>query len=828
MKIKCKTRWPLLLLVALTLTIALSACGGAAKADPQPMLADQTAVAAQAPAPALQEPEIKTLYIGFKLEDCTGVAPQKCMMVKENPDDDYQYFYHPIIGFDYEEGYAYEIVVSVEKVANPPADSSSLKYTLVKIVSKTPAPTEAANNGATESGNLEGVTWQAVSLRNAEGKMIDILADAPISLEFADGKAVGSAGCNRYFTAYEADGNTLAIDDKIGSTMMACPQPVMAQEQAYLKLLPQAVTFEISDGSLTLSDADGKTLLTFAAPAIATAPVAEAKLVGPVWQWQGVQMANDTETAVADPASYTIQFSEDGSVAVKADCKQTAGNFTDENGSLRIELGPTTLTICSDNSLSDEFLKELSFAGTYVFDDNGNLVINMQMDGGDMKFAPAEIVAAAVDENAAMQKLAGTYKVILPPAEKGGPMRVATLKLKEDGSLTLSILSLGAAETTSEGVWTVTAGKVRAKMQTAAGDSSDFVLDVSRNGDLKVEGKSLTLVSIDENTPLHKQLSIPVITKQRAYVSLDLDAGNPLDPFIVSVNGGGTLNAAALGGDCAGYVNSAPVARITWHGEADFATIFFFSDHDPSLIIQSPDGAFHCNEDANSALLDPSITIKKPKSGIYNIWVGGYYADELIPGVLVVTARPDVTVETFSLDGLIQRGPVTSWGQKIGEKPVRALLDSVQRSKKDIKKVKAGGKAQSAAVTATGDIPAFEFNIPGQTCNGFIGDKPDMTFDWSGAADAFSVYFEGDADSTLLVVEPSGAILCNDDASPDNANPLIVVHKPTPGRYAVFVGRVHPEKAIKGKLVITDAGNAQPETLPPQPAPDPALKINQQ
>lgn len=80
--------------------------------------------------------ETKTIFIAGSLADCVGEAPQKCMLYKENPTEDWLFFYDTIDGFEYEEGYIYEIEVAVTKTENPPADGSSLQYTLVKIVSK--------------------------------------------------------------------------------------------------------------------------------------------------------------------------------------------------------------------------------------------------------------------------------------------------------------------------------------------------------------------------------------------------------------------------------------------------------------------------------------------------------------------------------------------------------------------------------------------------------------------------------------------------------------------------------------------------------------------
>ncbi|QYS89005.1 DUF4377 domain-containing protein [Flavobacterium davisii] len=46
------------------------------------------------------------------------------------------FFYNTIQGFKYEKGNEYELVIKEEKVENPPADGSNVKYTLIKEVSK--------------------------------------------------------------------------------------------------------------------------------------------------------------------------------------------------------------------------------------------------------------------------------------------------------------------------------------------------------------------------------------------------------------------------------------------------------------------------------------------------------------------------------------------------------------------------------------------------------------------------------------------------------------------------------------------------------------------
>ncbi|PJJ67164.1 uncharacterized protein DUF4377 [Chryseobacterium geocarposphaerae] len=79
----------------------------------------------------------KTFIVGPQTADCTGVAPMKCLQVKEKPTDNWSNFYTNIEGFTYEPGYEYVIKVKTEKVENVPADASSIKYTLIKQISKT-------------------------------------------------------------------------------------------------------------------------------------------------------------------------------------------------------------------------------------------------------------------------------------------------------------------------------------------------------------------------------------------------------------------------------------------------------------------------------------------------------------------------------------------------------------------------------------------------------------------------------------------------------------------------------------------------------------------
>lgn len=79
----------------------------------------------------------KIIIIGSNKVDCIGVVKMKCLQTKEKPSDNWSNFYSNIEGFNYQSGYEYVLQIKTEKVENPPADASSIKYTLIKEISKT-------------------------------------------------------------------------------------------------------------------------------------------------------------------------------------------------------------------------------------------------------------------------------------------------------------------------------------------------------------------------------------------------------------------------------------------------------------------------------------------------------------------------------------------------------------------------------------------------------------------------------------------------------------------------------------------------------------------
>ncbi len=354
-------------LVAMMLLMGALAVGGLAACDSKDVTAPSAPAAQILPTntapPAPTAAQEKTLYVGPIWVDCEGEGPQKCLRVKENPGDAYGLFYDQIEGFEFEEGYEYELLVKTEAVENPPAGGSSIKWTLVKVVNKTVS--------------LEGRLWQLESYANSDGEWVDVLPGTEITIEFRDGQLGGNAGCNSTFGAYELDGYDLTVGG-VGMTEMYCgaPEGVMEQESAYLAALQSVATVQITDDQLQIANADGETVLAYII-------VEPTPLSGTYWQLTGYNNGKGGFSSVLAGTEITAIFSDDGKLTGLAGCNNYTSSYSTEG--THISIGPTaaTMMMCSDPEgimeQESQYLAALETAGAY--DIKGSQLDMKDLDG---------------------------------------------------------------------------------------------------------------------------------------------------------------------------------------------------------------------------------------------------------------------------------------------------------------------------------------------------------------------------------------------------------------------------------------------------------------
>lgn len=447
---------------------------------------------------------------------------------------------------------------------------------------------------------------------------------------------------------------------------------------------------------------------------------------------------------------------------------------------------------------------------------------------GQAEATEAPEVAAATPEVlptpvvADLSSLRNTY-VAIRPAASGGGTALYALRLNDDGTATFAtefhndeppIVEVGTWQDNGDGTVTVTlTGR------------QDREYDQPVVLTFQMDGETLQVIgAIDEFGSEGLTLTRAEAVARETSASLftiDLEAGFPLDPTFFSVNGGGEVDASLLLAGCQGFIHREPVVTVNWTGTTDFVEAFFVSDHDPTLVVATPDGQVLCNDNANPHLLDPVIEIPNPVEGTYRIWVGSADAGQLIPGVLVLTTDPEVNLSTFSLGGLIRRPALPEiLPEPEVEAAAAAALEALEEAAAAAPVLAAGAAEVTAEIQAEGLIPAFAIpELKHLGCSGLMSATPDYVFNWDGETASLRLYFESQQDSTLMVVGADGEIVvCSDDADSDaNLNPLIELASPPAGGYGVFVGRLDPDQALTGTLTITE-GTGQPAQLAPEAA----------
>ncbi|MEM7208815.1 MAG: DUF4377 domain-containing protein [Pseudomonadota bacterium] len=79
-----------------------------------------------------------TVELNFHRNGCIGESTSLCLQVADG-DDSYLNFYDAIDGFTFEWGYRYTLRIAATEIEDPPADASSIQYSLLEQIARTAA-----------------------------------------------------------------------------------------------------------------------------------------------------------------------------------------------------------------------------------------------------------------------------------------------------------------------------------------------------------------------------------------------------------------------------------------------------------------------------------------------------------------------------------------------------------------------------------------------------------------------------------------------------------------------------------------------------------------
>lgn len=190
----------------------------------------------------------RKMFIGAKTVDCSGDGKYKCMMVKDAPEKNWEFFYDSIEGFRHEQGFEYQILIEIVNLPQESKDGAFVKYILRRVISKIPVDLTKSNTiivpppvlPPTKSRATEWILTDFIYQDNGmEAKDFD----ASITMDFAQKKVFGQGPCNRYFgTLRDLENNQVRFEN-IGNTKSICD--FSDKEKAFFRLLPLSNNYVI-------------------------------------------------------------------------------------------------------------------------------------------------------------------------------------------------------------------------------------------------------------------------------------------------------------------------------------------------------------------------------------------------------------------------------------------------------------------------------------------------------------------------------------------------------------------------------------------------------
>jgi len=290
-------------------------------------------------------------------------------------------------------------------------------------------------------------------------------------------------------------------------------------------------------------------------------------------------------------------------------------------------------------------------------------------------------------------------------------------------------------------------------------------------------------------------------------VSLSLSSGFIMDPYLLRVVSGGLQEASSLDEACQGFIKKQPDVVIDWSGEAAALHLFTYSNGDAMLVVETPDGEFLCNDDADDVTVDALISIEEPQEGEYNIYAGSFRSEEPVMGFLIITEIDPVDeMAALDLTPLLDRRDYVDAEQLT---PAIRLEDLSPHHEAVFGKAELSPGFESVEVFAAGggDVNVAGLDGLDDACQGFVSLVPSYSVIWSGDG-GFTAFFESEKNSAMGIVDPEGEVICNDNTAEENLNPLVQIQAAAEGEYDIYISSLGPDDFVTGQLTITNDSNA--------------------
>jgi len=214
---------------------------------------DNDAETTKIEAVSLQNNE-QVYWVNSLKSECTGVGSMECLQIQKGDElkpNGWTLLYSPIEGFEYEQGYVYKIIVNEQAIAaeHVPADASSIKYRLVKVIQKNRDDSLRLN----DIWALESINGETIDLDNGERPRLEI--------NLHKKQIFGTDGCNNFSGGIKSLDQKSMIFGAIASTRKACMN--METSNKFNRNMANVQSYSLEGLKLHLNDIQGNELFVF-------------------------------------------------------------------------------------------------------------------------------------------------------------------------------------------------------------------------------------------------------------------------------------------------------------------------------------------------------------------------------------------------------------------------------------------------------------------------------------------------------------------------------------------------------------------------------------
>jgi len=224
---------------------------------------------------------------------------------------------------------------------------------------------------------LAGTEWNLVSTGSG-GTQTPVPTGITATLQIDGTLAGGTSGCNRYMAQVSTTSGVVFTD--VAGTLMACPEPQMTFETAYLAALATVTDYTIADQTLSLTDGSGNAVLVYQA-------AAPASIEG-AWVVTGYNNGKQGVESPPDGVVLTADFTPDGSVSGNGGCNNFNGGYSYTDTTIAIGPLMSTMMACGDpkDTVEQQYLAALQNATVWAIN-SGSLELRDASGALQVSFA---------------------------------------------------------------------------------------------------------------------------------------------------------------------------------------------------------------------------------------------------------------------------------------------------------------------------------------------------------------------------------------------------------------------------------------------------------